>query len=619
MLPSVVPMAGVGINDVGIGVLPGLLVPFVDAVSTPLSPTQVLVLVALVGAIAYLWYVDGRDRWYAVASDRLLYGVPWGTAVSLLGVTSFYLFVQRGLWHWSEPLFLPFVSWSYFYPTGMLTAGIAHASPSHFLSNFAAALTLGPIAEYAWSHYAPERRGSDGDEGSDDERSGAETSGDSGSGDDGSDDITRPSAIGFGVSVLDRPWVRAVVVFPIALFVVAYVTSVLSLGPSLGFSGAVFALAGFAVVTYPLASVVAILGARAIGRLFDAVAEPVVRGTVETGPPAPPSWAGVAFQAHFVGFLIGVLLGLALLHWTDRRPSPGRIFLATLLFGMVQGLWLIVLRGGQDVYLLYQGVGVAGLLVLTTLITAAVAGDDADEPRLQQLAGFRPVRLGVTVVLVAVTVLVVLPSPFAGLTIVDSYDEHEPALEGVTVEDYTVTYAENEPIGSRFPFEASGDQSRGTASGVIVASPDREIWTVATNERLLAHYGEATVAVGDVGWHESVTVERSGWELSSGETAYAVDVAADGDERRVFQSDPASTDVEIDHRTLYVTPSDDGFRVLLQRDGTEVASAPVPAAGDSTSVGDLTIATEENGDRSVLFVSSDDLRVPIAERELYGG
>ncbi|MFC7007046.1 hypothetical protein [Halalkalicoccus salilacus] len=120
-----------------------------------LSPIQAVLVLTVVVALGFVWYYGGRGRWRSSLEARLVYGVPWGTVVTVAIVVSFYLLVQGGVRHWSRPLALPFVSWSYLYPTGLLTAGIAHASPEHLISNVIGTLTLAPIAEYAWGHYPP--------------------------------------------------------------------------------------------------------------------------------------------------------------------------------------------------------------------------------------------------------------------------------------------------------------------------------------------------------------------------------------------------------------------------------------------------------------------------------
>jgi len=86
---------------------------------------------------------DGRRELQAVRS-RLLFGVPWGTLVVVAGVVAFYLFVQFG--RSGSPLVVPFVSWSYFYPLGVLASPLAHAGIGHVTGNVIGTLALAPIA-----------------------------------------------------------------------------------------------------------------------------------------------------------------------------------------------------------------------------------------------------------------------------------------------------------------------------------------------------------------------------------------------------------------------------------------------------------------------------------------
>ena len=62
------------------------------------SPTLVALVVAIAGTLAFAWYAGG-GRWRARVSDRLLYGIPWGTLV-IVGinvVSTFYLLIVPAL------------------------------------------------------------------------------------------------------------------------------------------------------------------------------------------------------------------------------------------------------------------------------------------------------------------------------------------------------------------------------------------------------------------------------------------------------------------------------------------------------------------------------------------
>jgi membrane associated rhomboid family serine protease len=625
----------------------------------PISPVRIALVLTAAVALGFAWYHGGRGRWRSLVGDRFVYGVPWGTAVTVATVVAFYLLVQDGARHWNEPIVLPFVTWSYLYPTGLLTAGIAHGSPDHLASNVAGTLALAPIAEYAWGHYPPARRAGD-------------------SGSELADGGRSPRNV---EDWLARPWVRAVVVFPAALLAAAYVTALFSLGPGLGFSGAVFAIAGFAVVNYPLPTVVAIVATSALQVFYQAMSRPVVRETIEQGPPAPPEWAGIGFQAHLLGFLIGALCGIALLRRRPWRPSVERAFFATLLLGLVQSLWLLVWSGAEDVFVLYRGAGVVLVLLLAMLVAVAVAGSERSIPRPLSVLPRAPTRrqlgiawlalvalgfvlgvavtiteglpLGLTigalvlfaalfalpalppvapsrwqrisgpvsrrragvVCLAVLAVLVAVPSVPVGLLAVD--DGAVPGSGGVEVGDYTVTY-EKDAAGGQTPLIDVGEENPFAAeqSGVIVVSADREMWTVGVRADVLEHTGEETVEVGGIGWRGTVHVERTGWEVVGNERAYVVDLTVDDETTRSFESEPVRADVRIDDHAIDVVPAAEGFLLRVSRDGS-TREAPIPDAGETTTIGDLRFSTEAvDGDVRVIAETGGTEAV-IAEREEY--
>lgn len=613
-----------------------------------LEPTRIVLAVSILLAVGFVWYYGGRDRWRDLVDDRFLYGVPWGTLITVAIVVAFYALAQGGLFRWSEPVTLPFVSWSYFYPTGLLTAGIAHGSPAHLASNMAGTLAFAPIVEYVWSHYPPSRS------------------------------RERPGAAG---GLLARPWIR-IAVFPLALLAVAVVTAVFALGPGLGFSGVVFALAGFAVVNYPVATVVAVVVTSTLQTLFGAIGQPIVRETLEAGPPSPPAWAGVGFQAHLLGFLIGAVLGIFLLRRRRGRPSRERVFFGVVLFGMAQALWLLVWFG-DDVYYLYQGAGVVLVLALAALTTVAVAGSDRplltvesgswvptrrqlaagwlgllaigllagvagaafmEQPMVATTLGLVAVvvllavpalpplvpdrflagsgsRRGVAVgLLLVVAVLVALPSVPMNLMIVG--DDAVPGGGEVEVGGYAVTYEQNATSGTVPAVDPDLDDNplESQHSGVIVVNLDREIWTVGTPDYRLEHGGNASVDVGGIGWSETIDVSRTGWEVLGNETAYGVDLELDGETTRSFTTDPVQADARLEGHELAIVPADEAdepFEIQVERDGSEVETAPIPQVNETVTVGDLELSTEDGSGGAELVASAGDTDIPIAERETY--
>ncbi|AGB36350.1 rhomboid family intramembrane serine protease [Natronococcus occultus] len=610
----------------------------------PIGPTQVALGALVLVAIGFTWRYGGRDRWRALVADRFVYGVPWGTLLTVGIVVAFYLFAQGGLRHWSEPLTYPFITWSYLYPLGWLTAGIAHGSPEHLVANMTGTLAFAPIAEYAWGH-DPTRR-------------------------------TATDANGDDTGLLGRPWFRAVVAFPAALLAAAYLTAFFSLGPGLGFSGAVFAIAGFALVTYPLATIVAVLASSGLQLLYDALTQPVVREAVERGPPAPPEWAGIGFQAHLLGFLVGVLLGIALLRRRSRRPTPARLVLATALFGLVQSLWLLVLPAAEDVFTLYRGAGVVLVFSLAIGTTVAVTGSDRPLPRVVPieratrrrlagawlavlvlavlvgtvglLVGDQPVLFGLGVVLLVatllalpalpsvvpdrmlssplsrrqtaiaclgvLTLLVAVPSIPFGLTVVD---DAVPGTGEVEVEGYAVTYEQNVTVGQDSVVDVDTNESETRRDGVVLVNADREISTVSVRSDLLEYAGEGSVDVGGFGWRETVDVERTGWEVVGNETAYAVDLEIDDETTRSFASDPVRAHATVDEQTFHVVPDEETFLLRVTEDGADVGETAIPSANETATVGDLQVSTEELDGVERVVVETDETEVQIATQERY--
>ncbi len=604
------------------------------------SPTQVFLFAVLALAFAVVWYVEGRGRLRARLEHRFVYGVPWGTLVTVAVVVAFYLLAQGGLRNPSEPVTYPFITWSYLYPTGLLTAGIAHGNAGHIASNMTGTLAFAPIAEYVWSHYAPSR---------------------------GSTGRKRRRL------TVTNPWIRAVVVFPAALLAAAFVTALFSLGPGLGFSGALFAIVGFAVVNHPLATVVAVVVSSVLGTLFRAVTEPVVTETVEVGPPLPPAWAGIGFQAHLLGFLLGVVVAVALLRHRGQSKAFGRVFFGTFLAGTALSLWLLVWTA-DDVFFLYRGAGMTMVVALSLLVAAAAGGATSRIPRPLSVLPWAPTRrqlavvwllfvvvtfllgvvgivieglavgLGVATllfvavlaaapavppllpdrvfegpvtrrgaalgVLVAFSLVVAAPSIPFGLTAVD-----DTGLDrGVEVDGYTVAYAEN-VTPTTTPLVDFGNETQfdSEQSGVIVVNERLEMWTIGERKAMVEHEGNATVVVGGVGWRETVEVERTGWEVLGNDTTYVVDVKVDDETTRTFESDPVRANARIDGHTVEFVPTDDAFELRIGDEG----ETTVPNVGETATVGEFTFETREIDGTTRVFVATDETELQIAERETY--
>jgi membrane associated rhomboid family serine protease len=628
------------------------------------QPIQVVLVATLLAAAAYAWAIHGRGRWRRLLTDRFVVGVPWGTLVSIAGVVAFYLFAQGGLDHWNDPVVVAFRSWSYTYLPGMLTSGFAHASPGHLLGNLIGTVVLAPIVEYAWGHYPPtdeETTRSPGLLAGFTHTPPANFEDSEGPDSEADDTATSLRAVDRtpGSGLLSRPLVRALVVFPLVVAAVSLVTSVLALGWSLGFSGTVFAFGGFAVVVLPLTAAVSMFAISGLGITYRALTEPVLRVTVDGGSPGPPGWAAVNVQAHLLGFLIGVALGVALLWARNRRPPAGRLFLAVLVFVLVRNLWVLPWSEGDE-YLQYRGIGLVFVLVVTMFVTAVALADD--QPLVDPeswLVGYGPLLnrlwllvLGVAVVAGAVAfdlgpveiaiagvfalmlALQSLPSAapdavyespvtkrtalFLGLVMVIGAVavpsaagnwpgmDKDPVPEGaIEVADYSVVYAE----------DADHGRIDSTDSGVVVVSERRDIWTTDVSQRQLENSGEVTVVLGGVGWYETVTANRTGWRVVGNDSVYAVDLEHDGTRTRSFTSNASRADPQISHHTVALVPTSDGFDVRVARNGTVVGDAPVPARNESVTLGPLELVAEHEDGSLSLFATDGGTRVEVASRE----
>jgi membrane associated rhomboid family serine protease len=545
--------------------------------------SRVAMLVAFLFAVAVVVALDRPGgSWGARLRRRFVMGVPWGTLVVVGFVLSVYLFVQGAWGHWYAPVVLPFRAWSYLYPLGMLTAGFSHVGVGHLLGNLAGTLALAPLVEYAWGHF-PRERGSSS----------------------------------FG-SPRTNPLVRAFVLFPLCVLAVGLFTSLSAVGPVIGFSGVVFAFAGFALVQYPLRTVVALVGSEGVRLLYTALRNPV---TVSEARPSygGPWWAQVAIQAHAVGLLVGVLLGV----WLLRRrggdgPSGLRLWTAGALLAVSQGLWAVYWFRGGGSYVLYRGAGVALAALLATLV--AVAGAASDRPlsgrvgaAASSVRGLPRWQVGAVLLLVGTAALA---GPAVPVNLLTASDEPAPG-EGVDVRGYEVTYAEDVTSGmvSVVDVELLGETTRVNTSGVIVRNPDRHVWTTAVPAGRLGFYGRESVLVGGVGWRERVDVERRGWTPVGNSSVYRVRLRHDGESVVAHRAPPSTAEPVVDGRNVTVAADGDRFVLRVSRGGERLGVAPVPSSNETVAAGGLRLTRTGRA----VFAVAGDTRVRVAAREQYPG
>ncbi|MFW5924285.1 MAG: rhomboid family intramembrane serine protease [Halodesulfurarchaeum sp.] len=542
----------------------------------------ILVALVLLGSLGAVWYLDRpAGRLGELLRRRFVMGVPWGTLVIVAFVLGMYLFVQGGYERWYDPMVVPFRSWSYFYPLGVVTAPFSHRGAGHLLGNLFGTIALAPIAEYAWGHFPQER--------------GQETF----------------------RSWRTNPWIRAFVLFPGGVLAVGLATGLFSLGPIIGFSAVVFAFAGFALVRYPLTTVVAALaGPSTLSLIYNALNSPSLTVTPSPRPPTAPWWAEIAIQGHAIGLLIGVLLGVALLWRRGHRPDAWRIWLAALVFAADEALWAVYWFRGDETFVLYRGPGLVLIALLALVVTLAVTTSD------REVLGTLSSRQ------VWMSVLLLSASALAGPAIATNFltvGSTSTPEASVQAGDYTVYYDENveNRMVSVVEIDAFGETTAVKTSGVIVVSEDRHIWTREVSKGRLAFSGRASVTVGGVGWRERIGAIRRGWSAVGGETAYMVWLDPPDDGRRLaFVSDPARAEPLIAGRNVSVVPAEGSFYLAVTRNNSTVDSAPLASLNETDSVRNVSEATPVGGlhflrveDR--IYAIDDGTVVRVAEKETY--
>jgi membrane associated rhomboid family serine protease len=549
-----------------------------DAVPVGATVQRLAFVAVVVVALVAVSRLDGsRGEWRSRLRRRFVFGVPWGTLVVTAGVLAVYLFLQDGWTYWENPTVLPYRAWSYGYPLGFLTAAFAHTGPGHLVSNLVGTLTLAPLAEYAFGHVTDR---------SDDSRAGA---------------------------VWTNPNRRAFVVFPAAVLVLGVVTALFSLGPIIGFSGVVFAFAGFALVYYPLATVLALVFGRVLRVGYAAMLSPTTTAKARQVF-VSPWWADVAIQGHALGLLVGVLLGLYLARRRDDAGPPAlRLWTGVLLFGVSESMWAVYWFRGDTTFVLYRALGLSLVVLLATLVVFGAKGSDGS---LLGNSGGESIRtmprwqVGMALLLAATAAL---SGPAIPYNLVGPENGELPG-QTLTVRDYEVTYAENVENGltASFDIDLLGETTSVTTSGVVVQSQRRSIWTRAVSKGSLAFAGTRRVHLGGPGWRESVVVRRRGWTLDGGNKTYRVTLSHDGETVTAYRAPEAQAQAVIAGRTVHVVPTTEGF-VLSTNYRSNRASAPIPARNATVTLQGVSFTRK----RGHLFAAYNQTRVAVAKRETY--
>lgn len=541
-----------------------------------ISPWVYRLAVLVAGAVSVgsvVTLVRPGGRWGQRLRRRFTLGVPWGTLLTMAVVLTFYLVVQGGWGHWRDPLVIPFRAWSYLYPVGVLSAGLAHAGVSHLTGNLLGTLVFGGLAEYAWSHF-PVGRGGESFR-----------------------------------SLSEHPFVRALV-FPFAAVAAAVFTGLFGLGPVVGFSGVVFAFVGFAAVRYPVTVLVLLAASDVVGVVYRSLLRPVVPGSAGVGF-SSPWWAGIAIQGHAIGFFVGVVAGVLLFRRRGTVAPAGRVWLAVLGFTAAKGMWAVYLIEGGGKYVLFRALGVAFLFLIAALVVAAARASDRD---LVPSIGLtrREAAVGLAAAVLLALALVAVPY---NLLVIENSADTAPE-QSVEVRDYAVFYDEDVENQLVAAYDVPGLNTSGTTnSGVIVRSRERGIWWEAASKDRLAFSGRKVVRLGGIGWRERVVANRSGWNAVGGPTAYKIHLRTEATRILAYTSDGARAEPTVRGHNVTVVPTEEGFELVLSRGNETVDRAPIPARNESRAVAGIAFAREQ----SKLFATANGTRVRVATKESYRG
>ena len=503
--------------------------------------SYVVLAAALATSVLVLSRLGDLPRLLAGPRERFVYGVPWGTVTSIVIVVAIYYGLQGG-GRPGGPIVTGFRSWSLWYPQGLILSSFAHFSDGHLIGNMTGTVAFAPLAEYVWRHYPEEPQPADwrGD-----------------------------------------PRAR-IAVFVAAVGLVGILGSLIVPGAVIGFSGVVFAFAGFTIITAPVRTIFAMVSLGVVRLAYRALTDPFLIAQSQEQF-VRPSWANIAVQGHLYGLIVGVVLGVVLLGYRGREPRYYAVFGAALVFAVSRSLQSVYWFLGNDTYILFTAAGAAGVVVLATLIAVAARGRGGTAlPVVGGTTGTAAVGL----LLALVVGLAVVGVPY-NLAQVDS----GPAInngETIEVRDYTVTYAESvdDQYISAVGLPGVGGPSV-TRGGVIVFSERRNSWEVAASAQQLAVQRSTIVALGDATWRETVRISRTGWNVAGENATYKISGSDDGQRTQLYADEPAVANLRLDGNTVTIRPTDDAFEIVLRRDGAVVGTKPIPADGERVTIDEI--------------------------------
>jgi len=127
------------------------------------------------------------------------------------------------------------------------------------------------------------------------------------------------------------------------------------------------------------------------------------------------------------------------------------------------------------------------------------------------------------------------------------------------------------------------------------------------------------VRLGGLGWQETVTATRTGWQATGGPAAYRISLAHDNESRPVFASGPARAEPVVAGHRLAINATDDGFGVDLEpvestnatdTDGNATDTGDAPSENGTDTEGDAPANETDDASEQIVLrnVTSDSVR-----------
>lgn len=449
-----------------------------------------------------------------ITKNRLYLSFPVGTILVITINLAIYLCIQRGLWHFNTPLWIPFTTSGIQNITGTLIGSWTHIGPSHLFSNMLGTMIFAPIAEIIFNTKKTKinlkkitKR-----------------------------DIT---SLNYLEKISKKPFYRAIVLFPLTWFFLGIIIS-LSSPVGLGFSGIVFGLIGFILIIKPLLVIYLYLIQILINNLLSAFTEPIIitKTVTET---TEPIWVNLGVWAHVIGFLLGTLLGISLYLLKEdleiKKPEPSYVFFATLIIGFTKGLdWLFKMESRGE-YVLYSALGFLFILILAFLFTEFWEKyPNTYSKKIEYLGNktrffeetksiFNDHRLYLFILFS----IILLMSSFM-VTAKTINDPPAISNDSIEINNYEIWYEEK--------------------TGVLVYNEEKNIYSLLINDRELFNQRKKTFYLGNLLNEEKISLKNIVFKSINQNEVKIIEISYDKKSTKLFKSTEKETGIRVNNNSV---------------------------------------------------------------------